>query len=216
MLPFTRQEFFEGFAAYNSANWVAAVAAYPLALMAIALAWRGTRAADRWVSAVLALMWSWVAVVYQWLHFSLINPAAKLFALAFLVQAALFAMHAALGRGLEYRLRSQVRTVTGTTFISYALIGYPLIGLLAGERYPAMPLFGMAPCPLLIFTFGLLVWATHARWWLWIVPMLWSIVGGSASIFLSVPQDSALPISAIVALLILFGDRSPVSAVKHP
>lgn len=61
--------------------------------------------------------------------------------------------------------------------------------------------------PLLIFTFGLLVWASCARWWLWIVPLLWSAIGGSAAIFLSVPQDWALPVSAIAAMLVLVLDR---------
>jgi hypothetical protein len=83
------------------------------------------------------------------------------------------------------------------------MVAYPLIGLLLGERYPAMPLFGVAPCPLLIFTFGLMVWAACARWWLWIVPLIWSLIGGSATILLSVPQDWALPIAAAAALLII-------------
>ena len=85
------------------------------------------------MSAVLALIWAWVGVVYQWLYFSPINPAAKLFALAFLAQAVLFAMHAAIGPGVEFRPRIQVRTVMGATLISYAMVAYPLIGLLAGE-----------------------------------------------------------------------------------
>ncbi len=33
MLPFTREEFFEVFAAYNAVNWPAAIAAYPLAFV---------------------------------------------------------------------------------------------------------------------------------------------------------------------------------------
>jgi len=91
--------------------------------------------------------------------------------------------------------------------IVYALIAYPLIGLAAGERYPAMPLFGVTPCPLLIFTFGLMLWASCGRWWLWIVPLLWSAIGGSAAFLLSVAQDWALPVAAIVVLLILWVDR---------
>ena len=92
--------------------------------------------------------------------------------------------------------------------VAYAMIAYPIIGLAVGESYLAMPLFGVTPCPLLIFTFGLMLWAACAQWWLWIVPLLWSLIGGSAAVLLSVPQDWALPISAVLSLLIIGFDRS--------
>lgn len=201
-LPFTREDFFGVFAAYNAAHWPAAIVAYPLALTALAFAWRGTPQAGRVTAAILALMWGWVGVVYQGLFFAPINPVARAFAAAFVLQALLFAWHAKSRHGLEYGARSSLRTVIGGAMIVYALIFYPLIGLAVGERYPAMPLFGVAPCPLLIFTFGLLLWAKRARWWLWIVPLMWAVIGGSAAVLLSVPQDWALPIAALAAVLL--------------
>ena len=207
MLPFSREQFFEVFATYNAANWPAAILAYPLAVLAVLVAWRGTARAGRITGLVLALMWAWVGIVYQGVYFSQINPIARIFAGAFVVQGALFAAHAMTGRGLEFGPRSRLRAAAGATMIVYAMLLYPLIGLAVGERYPAMPLFGVAPCPLLIFTFGLMLWASCARWWLWIVPFLWSVIGGSAFIVLSVPQDWALPVSALAALAILFLDR---------
>jgi hypothetical protein len=214
MLPFTREQFFEVFAVYNAANWPAAVIAYPMALMALVFAWRGTPAAGRVVAGVLALMWGWVGIVYQGLYFAPINPMARLFAVAFIIQAALFGWHAWSRRGLEYGARSRLSALAGGAMIAYALILYPVIGFAAGERYPAMPLFGVTPCPLLIFTFGLMLWASCASWWLWIVPLFWALVGGSAAVFLSVPQDWALPLSAIGALLISRADRpEPPSAI---
>ena len=207
MLPFTRQQFFEVFAAYNAATFPAAILAYPLAVLALVAAWRGRAGSGRTVGLVLALMWGWVGIVYQGIYFSQINPAARIFAAAFALQALLFAGHAIMGRGLEFGPRSRLRAVAGASMIVYAMLIYPLIGLAVGERYPAMPLFGVAPCPLLIFNFGLMVWASRARWWLWIVPILWSVVGGSAFIALSIPQDWALPVSAAGALLIARHDR---------
>lgn len=206
MLPFTRSQFFELFAAYNAANWAAVVLAYPLAIVALAAAWRGTPRSGRLTAIVLAIMWAWVGLVYQGLYFSQINPAARAFAAAFVVQAVLFAAHAAIGRGLEFGPRSRIRSVTGLVMIVYAMIAYPLIGVALGERFPALPLFGVTPCPLLIFTFGLMLWARCARWWLWIVPLLWSVVGGSAVVLLSVPQDWALPVSAVAVLIVLWLD----------
>lgn len=207
MLPFSREQFFEVFAAYNAANWPAALLAYPLAVSALLAARHGKPTSARLVGAILALMWAWVGIVYQGLFFASINPAARLFALAFLIQAGLFAWHAWTRRGLEYGPRSKVRRIVGGAMMLYALVLYPVIGLAVGERYPAMPLFGVTPCPLLLFTFGLLLWASCARWWLWIVPLAWGVIGGSAAVLLSVPQDWALPISALFALLIIWRDR---------
>lgn len=212
MLPFTREQFFEVFAAYNSATWPAAVAVYPLALLALAGAWWGGRHGGRWVGAVLAVMWAFVGIVYHGLYFSRINPLATVFAGIFILQALLFAGQAAFGRGLAFTPRGRIRAAAGAVLIAYAMLAYPLIGLAAGERYPALPLFGVAPCPLLIFTFGLLVQASGGRWWLWIVPLAWSLVGGSAALLLSVPQDWALPVAAVVVLLIELIDRTPAAS----
>lgn len=218
MLPFTREEFFGVFAAYNAATWPAAIIAYPLALIALLLTWRESPQAARASATVLALMWAWVGLVYQGLYFASINPIASAFAVAFLLQAGLFAYHAWTRHGLEHGPRSRLRTGVGGTMIVYALLLYPLIGLVTGERYPAMPLFGVAPCPLLIFTFGLMLWAACARWWLWIIPLLWAVIGGSAAVLLSVPQDWALPVSALLALLIIWLERpnrdSPAFATR--
>jgi hypothetical protein len=207
VLPFTRDQFFEVFAAYNAATWPVAILVYPLAALAVVMAWRGTATAGRVAAIVLALMWAWVGAVYQGIYFSQVNPIARAFAGAFLLQALLFAVHAISGRGLEFGPRTRLRAVAGASMILYAMLVYPLIGVAVGERYPAMPLFGVAPCPLLIFTFGLMLWATRARWWLWIVPLLWTVIGGSAAFLLSVPQDWALPVSGLIALGIIRLDR---------
>jgi Family of unknown function (DUF6064) len=215
MLPFTQEQFFEVFAAYNMEIWPAAIAAYPIALLALALAWRGTSLANRWVPAILALMWGWVGFVYHGIFFSRINPIADVFAAAFIVQALLFALHAVSGRGLEFNATPRLRLMAAAALAFYAMVAYPLIGALAGERYPAMPLFGVAPCPLLIFTFALLLAASRARWWLWVVPLAWALVGGSASLLLGVRQDWALPLAAIIALLFVFFDESePVASAS--
>jgi hypothetical protein len=202
MLPFTREQFFEVFVAYNADTWPAALMIYPLALGALVAAWRSGSRAGFWVGVVLAVMWAWVGLVYHGVYFSRINPAAPAFAVAFLLQALFFGLAALRGRGLTFATRSRQSSVVGAVLIGYAMVAYPLIGLLTGEHHPAVPLFGVAPCPLVIFTFGLLVWASSARWWLWIVPILWVLIGGSAFFTLSIPQDAALPVAAAAALLV--------------
>jgi hypothetical protein len=91
--------------------------------------------------------------------------------------------------------------------IIYAMLLYPAIGALAGQNYPAVPVFGVAPCPLVIFTFGVLLLADPLSLRLLIVPLLWSLVGGSAAFLLQVPQDWALLLSGILVGTALLLDR---------
>lgn len=106
MLPFTRAEFFEVFAAYNAVTWPASIAAYPLAFVALFLAWRGAARSGRVAGFILALMWAWVGLVYHGVYFSEINPIAYAFAAAFVVQALLFAIHAAWRGGFQFTPRT--------------------------------------------------------------------------------------------------------------
>jgi hypothetical protein len=39
-------------------------------------------------------------------------------------------------------------------FMAYALIGYPLVGVLGGHALSEVPLFGVSPCATVTFFFG--------------------------------------------------------------
>jgi hypothetical protein len=70
-----------------------------------------------------------------------------------------------------------------------------------GSGYPAMPMFGIAPCPVTIFTFGVLMLARgHVQLWLLAVPVTWSLIGGTAAFLLRVPQDGFLLVSGLVSV----------------
>jgi hypothetical protein len=63
----------------------------------------------------------------------------------------------------------------------------------------ASPTFG-APCPVVIYTFGMLLLARRVPFWLLIIPTLWAIIGTSAVIAFGVVQDIGLVISAVVVI----------------
>jgi Family of unknown function (DUF6064) len=107
---------------------------------------------------------------------------------------------------LRFSHRAGLSGWTGWAFIAYAAIFYPLIGVSTGHRYPEIPTFGVTPCPVTIFTFGLLLLTTPPpSRCLLVIPLVWSLIGGSAAILLGVPQDWLLLVSGLIAVpLIVF------------
>ena len=87
--------------------------------------------------------------------------------------------------------------------VGYSALAYPLLGLALGHRYPAMPMFGITPCPLIIFTFGMLMLAGgQVPRRLLVIPGAWSLIGGSAAFLLDVPQDWLLLGSGLCVLVL--------------
>ena len=210
MLPFSRDEFFGVFAVYNPAIFPAQVLAYLLGLLVVViLLRRPDRRGAVVISLVLSLMWLWTGIAYHWLSFAAVNPLAPVFAVLFVAQGLLMAASGIGGHGLNFGIHGGVRGLAGWTFIVYAAVIYPAIGFAAGHAYPAMPMFGVTPCPVTIFTFGVLILASRAPCHLFVIPVLWSFIGGSAALLLDVPQDWFLLLSGIAAAaLVLAGGRA--------
>ncbi len=203
-LPFSTAQFFAVFAAYNSAIWPAPVLAYAAALPAVALLFRPRLAADRVISLVLAAMWGFAGIVYHGIFFYPINSAALLFGLAFVAQGAIFFVLGVMRRQLHFGWSRTWRSGVGAGLIFYSMVVYPAAGLVLGHPFPNLPLFGVAPCPILIFTFGLLLMLRGpVASWVIVIPVLWSIVGGSAAILLNVPQDLMLPVGGALTVGLL-------------
>ena len=212
-LPFTIDQFLDVFRRYNLAVWPAQWVLATLGVVAVVLALSERRHASRCVSAILSIMWFWMAAAYHLAFFAIINRAAIAFAAAFAVQGTLFAGLAFRGPRVTYRPRSRISSVIGAMLIAYAIIAYPVLGYAVGHRYPAAPTFGV-PCPTTIFTLGLVVWAGKSLpWRVLIVPLAWSVVGTSAAITLGMLEDFGLLTATVATLLARHvrrgEDRSP-------
>lgn len=205
VLPFTPSEFFAVFARYNEAIWPAQFVFLGAAVAAVLALRRGGLTQSRGMLGLLALLWAWMAVGYHWTFFRVINPIASLFAVLFAAQAVVLAM-AALQGTVRLMPRTDVAGITGSALVVLALVLYPLLGLAAGHRYPAMPTFGL-PCPTTIFTLGVLLWAMPLRPHLLIVPLLWSLIGFTAALQLGVYEDIGLLVSAIASGVVILHSR---------
>ena len=199
-LPFSADEFFAVFARYNEAVWPAQAVLTGLAVVAALLAWRPSRTRDRVISGILAALWAWMGIVYHYWFFRAINPAAVLFAAAFVVQAVLFAAFGVIGGRLRFRVNARASGLTAGILIVYALVVYPLVGQAAGHVYPAVPTFGL-PCPTTIFTLGMLIAALPGvPKSALLIPLVWVAVGTAAALQLGVPQDFGLTVAGLVAV----------------
>jgi len=208
-IPFTVEQFFEVFVTYNNAIWPAQLVAYAIGLVAIGLALREGKSSSRIIAAILALFWIWMGVFYQMAYFSRINPVASIFGLFYVIQGLLFVFAGTIRDKLSFRFKVEPFPLIGACFVFYAMVIYPLLGLSFGHSYPKAPMFGVAPCPTTIFTFGLLLWtARPVPAYLLGIPLVWSLIGMSAAVNLGVPQDYGLVIAGVLGTaLILIQNR---------
>ena len=207
-LPFTTEQFLEVFETYNTAIWPAHIVAYLLGLLAIYLAFRKGSGGNRIISLILAGFWLWMGTVYHLTFFTSINTAAYGFGLIFIIQGLLFLGVGVWKDWLKFRLKWDAYGITGAVLIIYAMVIYPLIGAQLGHGYPYAPMFGVAPCPATIFTFGMLLWTTQKiSWWMLVIPGLWSVIGFTAAINLGILEDTGLLVAGIlgVGMLLMKG-----------
>lgn len=221
-LPFTIEQFLDVFRRYNDGVWPLQWILNALAIVALAATIRrgpwSSRAASRLASGILASLWLWMAVAYHIAFFRTINPAAWLFAAAFVGEGALIARHGLFQPRLEFDLRSDAGSRIGVALIAYALIAYPLIGYALGHRYPSTPTFGV-PCPTTIFTFGMLLLTRPPRpRALFVIPAAWAVLSVVAAVRLGMWEDIGLVVAAIAATVVVLSqraDRSRSSAPRH-
>lgn len=198
-IPFTLEAFLGVFEAYNRVIQPFQVVAYALGIIAVALAFKGGGRSDQILSAILAAFWLWMGVAYHVVYFSAVNQAAYLFGGLYVVQSALFVHAGVLKRSLSFQCSPGPSSVLGAVFVLYAMVIYPVLNSYAGHAYPRMPVFGVAPCPTAIFTFGLLLWSPgRVPAYLLVIPVAWSLIGVSAAVQLGMTEDYGLVVAGVV------------------
>lgn len=195
-LPFTHDQFLDVFAAYNASWGLPAVAIWLSSCAALAASFRRGPGTSRFIAGMLAIQWAWAGIVYHLGYFRSINPAATLFGALFLVEAALILWRGVVATALTFHPRGSFWRGLGVALVVYALL-YPVLTLAAGLTYPRAPSFGV-PCPTVILTVGFLLMAPRREALICgVIPLLWSVVGGSAAVLLGVVTDWALPVAGV-------------------
>lgn len=202
-LPFTVEEFYGVFRDYNTAVWPAQWFLVALALAALVAVLRPRPWSGVAVSAVLGVLWAWIALAYHLTFFARISPAVYGFAALSAAGATVFVWQGVIRRRLAFRWVPGLKAAAGVVLVIFALVVYPVWSAYAGHPYPATPTFGL-PCPTTIFTIGLLCFAVPPtpRSPLF-APLLWCLVGAQAAFVLGVQPDLGLIAAALVGLGLL-------------
>lgn len=212
----TLEQLLDVFAAYNPQIWPMQIVAYLLGIAAVFLAIRKTALSSRLIPATLAFFWLWVAFVF-WLPSALQGfVPGYIFAAIFLIQGGLFVSYTLKPR-LIFGFMKDACSLAGIFFVVYALIGYPLVGILTGHTYPRSPPFGLTPCPVITFTFGLLLLTqSKVPKILLVLPFFYSL-SGFLWVSIGVLEDIGMVVSGLLGTgLIWVRDAKTDSARAKP
>lgn len=213
------EDFFSTLQNYNETVFPITVLTYLLGLVAIYLVSRRSSQASKFVSSILGFLWLWSGIVLNILFYGptdveflgMTMPGIWYFSgVLFIIQSLLFVVYGIVKNTLSFSLDISLYSIVGAVFVIYSMVIYPLVGLLTGYPYPKYPIFGSSPCPVTIFTFGLLLWTDRkVPLLVAIIPFIWGIMGMLPVLELSIYADIGLMLSGVIGfLLILLHNRN--------
>jgi hypothetical protein len=210
-MPFSIDMLLDYFAVYNERIWPMQLLGYVLGLLTLGPLFRPGKAWDRVVTGVMAFLWLWVAAIF-WLQAAM--DMAYLYAptVLFALQGALF-LYALIRDRIAYGQVGRIDTTVGLAFTAYALVGYPVAGLVVGHVYPHTPLSPLFPCPATILTFGVLLLARRVPRYLLVIPTLWAM-SGALWLYLGMVEDAGLVIAGVVGIVILLARERAAQRVN--
>ncbi len=85
--------------------------------------------------------------------------------------------------------------------------GVPGLSIALGHAYLVTPTFGV-PCPTTIFSAGVLLTCRRLPLLVTLIPLVWSLIGGSAAVLLGVAADYVLLACAPVLVAHLLKERT--------
>jgi len=197
--PFTTEEFFSVFEKYNHSIFPVQIILFLLCVLALIMIGSKIKQKDKFVAAILAILWLWIGIVYHVAFFTGINNVAYGFGVLFILQGLLISWEGGLLYNLKFEFKRSAQAYFGYFFILYGLIIYPVVGYLIEQNLSRTISIGL-PGPTVILTFGFfLLCDKKFSKYLLIIPSLWAIIGISAALNLGIYQDSMMLIAAIIA-----------------
>ena len=202
-------QFLAAFGRADTTAWPMQIVWYAAAVAMVGLALWPVRRSSQLICALAAAYFAWIGIGY----FAWLSPGIGLsgvWAAVFTLQAVLLVVAGVARSDLVIRPRRDLSSGLGAVFIAYALIGYPLVGVLGGHALRVVPLFGVSPCATVTFFFGLLLWAIPpAPKYLLLMPLAWALNAAPHNMATGVVVDIGMLVAAVIATgLIIWRDRA--------
>ncbi len=197
--PFNLNQFLAVFKNYNETIFPLQIVFNLAAIFIIYFAFKPNHLSGRIISGVISFLWLWMGIVYHIIFFTSINKAAFLFGALFILQGILFLFFGVFNNRYSFEFNKDKFGIVGICLMLFALVIYPLLGYTLGHQYPSSPTFGL-PCPTTIFTFGLLlINSKKVPNTIFIIPIIWSVIGSIAVFQFGMIEDIGLIIGCLIA-----------------
>lgn len=214
-----REVFTEMFRAYNLSVWPMQVITYALGIAAVIMAVKKTSYSDKIISGILTFLWLWAGIVWSLMFFCPYKFVYCIAAFVLVAQSLLlfmFGFGVVLKPSLSFKFRGDLNSIIGGIAILYVLILYPIIGGLSGWAYPQGPIFGVAPCPVCVFTFGMLLLAERrVPVLILIIPLFWSLLGIAAARRFGIYADLGMVVIGIFGTVLILLRNKMIAKVPE-
>ncbi len=207
-ITITLEQLLDTFERYNLDIWPMQIIAYVLGIIAVFFVIKRTRYSFRIIMGVITFMWLWSGIGFYLLYSGPTYKPAYILGALTVAQAILFLI-CVFKPVLSFGFRLNIFSVTGLLLIAYAMIGYPVLGYFIGHVYPQFLPFGLVPCPVTIFTFGLLLMTDKKVPILFLViPFLWAL-GGFMPVSVGIMEDIGLITAGVLGTaMIIYRDKN--------
>lgn len=200
-LPFSPRVYYRLLELHNQAVWPAQVLTLVLGLAVLVLLMRPIGGRDRIISAILGILWIWIAFAFFWQRYATINWASIYVAPLFALQGLLLLWVGTARRSLVVMQANNPRSFVGRVLFATALFVYPLMPLALGRPWRAAEIFGIAPDPTVLATLGVLILSVgRNRAFLFLIPLLWCAASGATLWGMNADEYFLLPAGALAAL----------------
>lgn len=166
----------------------------------IVLGINGRQYVGKWTVLLFGLSWLFVGVVFFYYQFAPIFWAADYIALAFVAQGLLLIVTTFLTRNF-IEDSQQAGKLAIYSLMAVALLFFPVSTIISGRSLVTSDFVFVTPDPTVVATFSLLC-ALRSPWWMFPVPILWSVFSGLLLYAMESPWFWIVPLSAIFAVII--------------
>jgi hypothetical protein len=207
------EQFFELIRIYNNTYWPLIGITYLLGIIILYYSYSKTESSDKIISGILAFLWIWAGLVF-WIGtfgsypFSIFDFTLTgiwiMLGILFIIQGCFFIYFGIVKPSLSFSFEMKSHVYLGFLFILYAMLIYPLIGFFTEHPYPGYPIFGIAPCPVVIFTFGLFFWTNkEVKPIILLIPFVYSLSGILPLLIYGVLADLGLIIIGVIGFIVI-------------